>query len=91
MEAKIKKWVNSLTLRIPKALADEINLTNNSKVKLIIVSVKEPSYAWENGLGSTAAMMKQLSSAIRTIFVNTSFRDILENLPYDNKPAYCNC
>ncbi len=34
METTIKKWGNSLAIRIPKVIAEELNLKNNTKVKL---------------------------------------------------------
>jgi antitoxin MazE len=34
MVAKIKKWGNSLALRIPKALAEEAGLTDNAVVEV---------------------------------------------------------
>ena len=34
MQARIQKWGNSLALRIPKHLADEIGLKENSAVEL---------------------------------------------------------
>mgnify|MGYP000057406047 CR=1 FL=1 len=37
MHAKIQKWGNSLALRIPKALADETGLQNDSLVELKVV------------------------------------------------------
>jgi len=40
MEIKVKKWGNSLALRIPKPFADEIGLENDSQVELSIVDGK---------------------------------------------------
>lgn len=34
METRVQKWGNSLALRIPKALADEVGLKNNAPVQL---------------------------------------------------------
>jgi len=34
METRVQKWGNSLALRIPKALADEVGLQENSPVEL---------------------------------------------------------
>ena len=34
MEARVQKWGNSLALRIPKVLADEVGLRDNSTVEL---------------------------------------------------------
>jgi antitoxin MazE len=36
MIAKIQKWGNSLAIRIPKSLADEIKIKENTKVDLAI-------------------------------------------------------
>ena len=51
----IKKWGNSLALRIPKPLADEVGLAEDSVVdlllkegKLVIVPVVAPRYALES-------------------------------------------
>ena len=55
METVIKKWGNSLALRIPKPLADEVGLGEDSAVdllleegKLVIVPVVAPRYALES-------------------------------------------
>ena len=55
METVIKKWGNSLALRIPKPLADEVGLAEDSAVdllleegKLLIVPVVAPRYALES-------------------------------------------
>lgn len=37
MKAQIQKWGNSLALRIPKPLADEAGLTENSAVELSVI------------------------------------------------------
>ena len=34
METRVQKWGNSLALRIPKPLADEVGLKDNSPVQL---------------------------------------------------------
>ena len=55
METVIKKWGNSLALRIPKLLADEIGLEEDSAVdllleegKLVIVPAVAPRYTLES-------------------------------------------
>ena len=55
METVIKKWGNSLALRIPKPLADEVGLAEDSAVdllldegKLVIVPAVAPGYALES-------------------------------------------
>ena len=54
METRLKKWGNSLALRIPRALATEIGLEEESPVnlllkegRLVIEPVAGPSYALE--------------------------------------------
>lgn len=49
MRARIRRWGNSLALRIPKAFAEEASLENESVVdlkvvngKLVVASVAEP-------------------------------------------------
>jgi antitoxin MazE len=55
METVIKKWGNSLALRIPKPLADEVGLGEDSAVdlfleegKLVIVPAMAPRYTLES-------------------------------------------
>ena len=36
METRVQRWGNSLALRIPKVLADEAGLTDNSPVQLTL-------------------------------------------------------
>ena len=52
METVVKKWGNSLALRIPRPLADEVGLEEDSTVdlfleegKLVIAPVIAPRYA----------------------------------------------
>ncbi len=40
MITKIRKWGNSLALRIPKALADSVGLGNGTEIELIIEGEK---------------------------------------------------
>jgi antitoxin MazE len=49
METRVQKWGNSLAVRIPKPLADEIGLKDNSSVQislhdrqLVVVPVRVP-------------------------------------------------
>ena len=51
METRVQKWGNSLALRIPKPLADEVGLQENSPVELwlrdntlVIVPVLKPAF-----------------------------------------------
>ena len=36
MVGKLQKWGNSLALRIPKSMADDLNLGENAKVTVIV-------------------------------------------------------
>ncbi|HRS02466.1 MAG TPA: AbrB/MazE/SpoVT family DNA-binding domain-containing protein [Bacteroidota bacterium] len=36
METRVKKWGNSLAIRVPQAIASQINITEGSKIKLIL-------------------------------------------------------
>lgn len=36
MRSRVQKWGNSLALRIPKSFADEIGLTENSSIQVMI-------------------------------------------------------
>ena len=54
METRVQKWGNSLAVRIPKPLASELGLENNSPVdlslvsgKLVIVPAVEPGLSLE--------------------------------------------
>lgn len=54
MESRVQKWGNSLALRIPKPLAAEIGLEDNSAVelslrngKLVIAPVSQPALSLE--------------------------------------------
>jgi antitoxin MazE len=40
MQAKIQKWGNSLALRIPKAFAEEVGLSEDSAVEIRLVEGK---------------------------------------------------
>lgn len=55
METRVKKWGNSLALRIPKPLAAEVGLEDDSPVelslvdgKLVIAPVGEPEFRLEH-------------------------------------------
>ena len=54
MLTKVQKWGNSIALRIPKAFADEMQMTTETAVdmtiedgKLVISTVKHPQYVLE--------------------------------------------
>ncbi len=40
MKVRIQKWGNSLALRIPKALAEEVHVRQNTQVELSLVNGK---------------------------------------------------
>jgi len=55
MLTKVQKWGNSMALRIPKAFADEMQITTETAVeltiedgKLVINPVHEPEYTLED-------------------------------------------
>ena len=54
METRVQRWGNSLAVRIPKPLADEVGLKDNSPVKLslrdkklVIAPVVKPAMSLE--------------------------------------------
>jgi len=62
MHVKIQKWGNSLAIRIPKSLARQINVQNNSFIdltieggKLIVEPVNEEEYSLEQLLAGITA------------------------------------
>ena len=55
MKARIQKWGNSLALRIPKALAEEVHVRQNTQVeislvdgKIVVEPVKTPDWTLED-------------------------------------------
>lgn len=55
METRVKRWGNSLALRIPKLLAEEVGLEDDSPVelslvdgKLVIAPMAEPVFRLED-------------------------------------------
>jgi len=40
MEIKVKKWGNSLGLRIPQAIANQINIQDGSRINLVLKNNK---------------------------------------------------
>jgi antitoxin MazE len=51
LRGRVQKWGNSLALRIPKSIADEIGLGQNSSIRLMIkdqalVVTPEPGPEW---------------------------------------------
>lgn len=62
MLTKVQKWGNSIALRIPKAFADEMQMTVETAVemsiedgKLVITPVGRPAYALEDLLAGITA------------------------------------
>jgi len=54
METRVQRWGNSLAVRIPKALADEVGLKDNSPVQislrdqqLVVVPMLKPAFSLE--------------------------------------------
>ena len=71
MTAKVQKWGNSLALRIPKALADELRLEQGSAVelrgvdgKLIVEPHRPPQYRLEDLLEKVSR--RNLHAEIKT-------------------------
>jgi len=63
METRVQRWGNSLALRIPKSLADEAGLTDNSRVQLslrdkqlVVVPVLKPALSLD-------ALLSQVTEA----------------------------
>lgn len=59
MQSKVKKWGNSLAIRIPKTYAEEAGITNNSNVEirfvdgnLVISPAPIPEYDLDELLGA---------------------------------------
>lgn len=55
MQTQVKKWGNSLALRIPKAFAEEIAISSDSPVDisivdgaLIVTPIPEPAFSLED-------------------------------------------
>lgn len=54
METRVQRWGNSLAVRIPKPLADEVGLKDNSPVRLslhdrqlVVIPVLKPAFSLE--------------------------------------------
>jgi antitoxin MazE len=63
METRVQRWGHSLALRIPKSLADEVGLTDNSPVQLslrdkelVIMPVLKPALSLD-------ALLSQITEA----------------------------
>jgi antitoxin MazE len=53
VKAKVQRWGNSLAVRIPKAFAEEVGLTDNSSIEMRLVKgglLVEPSATWTPSL-----------------------------------------
>ena len=55
MKVRIQKWGNSLAMRIPKALAEEVHVRQNTQVeislvdgKIVVEPVKTPDWTLED-------------------------------------------
>ena len=55
MQTQVKKWGNSLALRIPKAFAEEIAISSDSPVEisivdgaLVVTPIPEPAFSLED-------------------------------------------
>jgi antitoxin MazE len=62
MEARVRRWGNSLALRIPKPLADEAGLKDNSPVQLslrdkllVIAPIRQPALSLETLLAQVTS------------------------------------
>jgi antitoxin MazE len=71
METRVQKWGNSLAVRIPKPLADEIGLKDNSPVQLslhdrqlVVVPVRVPALNLD-------ALLAQVTEANRHSEIST--------------------
>jgi Growth regulator len=71
MRTRLRKWGNSLAVRIPQPFAKESNLEENSSVdvtlrngKLIIVPVREPEFSLDDLVGRITK--KNLHAEVRT-------------------------
>ena len=54
MQSKVQRWGNSLAVRIPKAFAEEVGLTDNSPIEVRLVKgglLVEPCDPWVPTLG----------------------------------------
>jgi antitoxin MazE len=61
MQTQVKKWGNSLALRIPKAFAEEIAISSDSPVEisivdgaLVVVPIPEPQLSLEELLAEVS-------------------------------------
>jgi antitoxin MazE len=53
VKARVQRWGNSLAVRIPKAFAEEVGLTDNSSIEMRLVKgglLVEPSPTWAPSL-----------------------------------------
>jgi antitoxin MazE len=53
VKSKVQRWGNSLAVRIPKAFAEEVGLTDNSSIEMRLVKgglLVEPSSTWTPSL-----------------------------------------
>ena len=66
MKSKVQRWGNSLAVRIPKAFAEEVGLTDDSSIemRLLRAGFVEPSSTWAQSRGA-AGWGRGLQSARR--------------------------
>jgi antitoxin MazE len=58
MKSKVQRWGNSLAVRIPKAFAEEVGLTDDSSIEMRLFKgglLVEPSSTWAPSLGELLA------------------------------------
>lgn len=65
MEATVKRWGNSLALRIPSVLAEEVHITENSVVDLLVrdgvlVAEVKPSFSLDAALNLLESNQERL-------------------------------
>mgnify|MGYP002624109351 CR=1 FL=1 len=58
MRSKVRKWGNSLAIRIPKAFADEVGFTEDGEVDL---SVVDDQLVISRGAGATLSLKDLLA------------------------------
>lgn len=62
MEIQVKKWGNSLGIRIPQAIANQINIQDGSKINLVLKNNKIeliPAISEEYSLNDLIALISE--------------------------------
>jgi antitoxin MazE len=70
MTTKVKKWGNSLAVRLPKDLSDRLNLLAESPVSLKLVGQQLMIKPIKRPKTSLASLVKKINSQNRQEFVN---------------------